>query len=237
VDLACSSTDKAVEASDIALQNAQTTASNAYTADASLAFGEQQNVLNGLNAKFSYMAANPMGYTPSELASATTSINENTSNAAKQAIGAAAAFGASHGAADVGGGAMGEIAGQIGSEAAQSKAQELSALSVANQQMKTQNMWKGLSGLSGVGSEFGGALGTTSGAGNAAANSAVGAGTGAVGASTAAAEETGGLISGIGGLAMAGAGMIPGGSGGASEKTLAICLTLRQVDKISRHVA
>ena len=76
-----------------------------------------------LQAKMSYLAANPQGYTPQQLASATTSINENTATAAKQALGSAAAFAASHGGADVGNGAVGEIAGQIGSQAAQSKAQ------------------------------------------------------------------------------------------------------------------
>jgi len=196
----CSSTDKAVAASDIALQNADTAATQTYQQQATLAFGEQQSVLNSLNAKMSYMAANPLGYTPQELHLMTTNVNEQTATAAKQAIGSAAAFAASHGAADIGGGATGQIAGAIGSEAALSKARSLSEIASASEQLKQQNYWKAISGLSGVGGEFGGATSTSAGAGVGSSGAAVSAGGGAVSADEAATAKVAGMLGAIGGL-------------------------------------
>src|ERR1700674_1890214 len=137
----------AVQQTSQALQNSQAAMTNTLNQDYSTTFAEQQGVLKNLQAKMNYVAANPMGYTPQQLATATTSINENTATAAKQAMGSAAAFAASHGGADVGSGAVGEIAGQIGSAAAQSKAQALATLSQQNQGEKQKNFWNAISGL------------------------------------------------------------------------------------------
>jgi len=221
----CSSTDKAVAASDVALMNADTAATVTQQQDAALTFGEQQSVLNSLNAKMSYMAANPLGYTPQELHLMTTSVNENTSNAAKAAIGSAAAFGAAHGSADVGGGATGEIAGEIGSQAAQAKAGQLNQISTANQQLKQQNYWKAISGLSAVGSDFGGSTGTSLSAESGLSGAATGAGEGAVKADLAGTQKVAGMINAIGGLASSATGLgdlFPrgGGSGGSSGQAL-----------------
>lgn len=214
----CSETDKAVEQSDLALQQAQTTTANTLNQDYATTFSEQQGVLGNLQAKMNYVAANPMGYTPAQLATAKTSINENTATAAKQALGAAAAYAAAHGGADVGSGVAGEIAGQVASNAAQSKAQQLSALSTANETLKQQNFWKAISGLQGVGSEYGGAGGTAIGGAGTAANSATGAGAGAVSANEAELAGVGSILGGIGGLVSAGTGFVganPGGIFGA----------------------
>jgi hypothetical protein len=209
----CSSGGK-VGQTDEALQKSQAAMTNTLNNDYATSFAEQQSVLANVNAKLNYETANPMGYTPQQLATATTAINENTATAAKQALGSAAAFAATHGGADIGGGAVGEMAGQIGSAAAQSKAQQLAQLSNQNQAMKQENFWKGLSGLSGVGSEYGQASGTAiSGAGSA-ANSSVGAGSGALAAQQAGWQDIGGVISGIGGLVGAGASMVSANPGG-----------------------
>lgn len=189
---------------DEALQKSQAAETNTLNNDYATSFAEQQSVLANVNAKLNYETANPMGYTPQQLATSTTSINENTATAAKHALGSAAAFAATHGGADIGGGAVGEIAGQIGSAAAQSKAQQLAQLSTANQNLKQENFWKGLAGLSGVGSEYGSASGTAIGGAGNAASTAVGAGSGALAAQQAGWQDIGGVISGIGGLASAG---------------------------------
>jgi hypothetical protein len=194
-----------VGATDEALQQSQAAMTNTLNADYSTTFAEQQSVLANLNAKMNYEAANPMGYTPQQLATATTAINENTATAAKQAIGAAGAYAAAHGGADVGNGAIGQIAGQIGSAATQSKAQQLAALSNQNQGMKQQNFWNAISGLNSVGSEYGGAGGTAIGGAGSAANSSTGAGSGALAAQQAGWQDIGGVISGIAGLGAAGA--------------------------------
>ena len=214
--LMCCSSGGEVAQSDEQLQQAQTAMTNTLNTDYTTSFGEQQQVLSNLNAKLNYIAQNPQGYTPQQLATATTSINENTATAAKQALGSAAAFAASHGGADVGNGAVGEIAGQIGSQAAQSKAQSLASLSQQNQAMKQQNFWNAISGLNSVGSQYGGAAGTSIGGASSTANSATQAGSGALAAQQAGWQDLGGVISGISGLASAGAGIAGDFSGGGA---------------------
>src|ERR1700675_2913292 len=131
----CSSGGK-VAANDAALQASEVAANKTYLADYNTSFAENQTVLNQQKARLDAEVSNPMGYTPAELHSATTSINENTANAAKQAIGAAAAFAAAHGSSDIGGGATGARVGQIASDVAGEKARELSALSQQNEAIK-----------------------------------------------------------------------------------------------------
>jgi hypothetical protein len=203
--LACSSGGE-IAKTDEELQQSQAAMTNTLNTDYSTTFAEQQGVLKNLQAKMNYIAANPMGYTPAQLAGAKTAINENTATAAKQAIGSAAAFAASRGGADVGNGAVGEVAGQIGSAAAQSKSQQLSSLTQQNEELKQKNFWNAISGLNSVGSELGGAGGTAIGGAGSAANSSVGAGSGALAAQQAGWQDLGSVMSGIGGLAEAGVG-------------------------------
>jgi len=188
------------------LEKSQAAMTNTLNADYTTAFAEQQTALAGLTAKMNYLTANPMGYTPQQLSTAKTSINENTATAAKQALGAAAAFAAAHGGADIGNGAMGQIAGEIGSAAAQSKAGQLAGLSEQNEELKQQNFWKGISGLNSAASQYGGAGATAiSGAGNA-AESSVNAGQLKLASQQAGWADVGGIISAAGGLATAAAG-------------------------------
>jgi hypothetical protein len=189
-----------ISQTDEALQKAQATMTNNLNADYATTFAEQQGVLNQQVSRLQAIAANPMGYTPAQLHTATTSINENTANAAKAAIGSAAAFAAAHGGADVGGGPAAQVAGQVATGAAQSKAQQLSALSTANEQMKQSNFWNAISGLNSAGSELGGAGGTAIGGAGRAADSAVGAGSGALAAQQAGWQDIGSVLSGVGGL-------------------------------------
>lgn len=187
------------------LEKSEATMANTLNSDYATTFAQQQGVLANVQAKMNYLTANPLGYTPQQLATQTTNINENTAVAAKQAMGAAAAFAASHGGADVGNGAAGQLAGQIASGAAQSKAQQLSQLSTANQAFKQQNFWNALSGLNQVGSEYGNAGGTAiSGAGNA-SNASVNAGNLKLATQQAGWSNVGSVISGVGALASAGA--------------------------------
>jgi hypothetical protein len=197
-----------IAATDKALQASQAAMTNTFNADYSTAFSEQQSVLGQTMAKFAAFAANPMGYTPQQLKTATTSINENTATAAKQALGQAAAFAAAHGgSADISGGGAADLAARGTYAAGLSKAGSLAQLSQQNQEMKQQNMWKGLAGLSGVGGEFGNAAsGAASGAGSAAGTS-VSAGSGALAAQQAGWENTFGVIKGITGLATAATGV------------------------------
>ena len=192
-----------VAVNDAALQEADLAATKAYTADANVSFAENQAVQGAQMAKLNYLTANPMGYTPAQLHTATTSINENTATAAKHAIGAAAGYAAAHGGADVGGGGASELAGQIMSGAAQSKAQSLSALSQQNEELKQKNMWSALSGLQEVGSGYGSTFNTGAGAGSSASTAGVGAGGGVEQAKYAGMEAFGSVLSGVAGLGKA----------------------------------
>lgn len=202
-----------ISQSDEALQKAQAAMTNTLNADYSTTFAEQQNLLNQQTARMNAIAANPMGYTTAELHGATTSINENTATAAKQAIGAAASYAAAHGgsAGDVGGGPISQAVGEIASQAGQSKAQALSSLSQQNEEMKRQNFWSAISGLNSVGSQLGGAGGTAIGAANGAADSSVNAGSGALAAQQAGWQNFAGVLGGVSGLIKSGVGI--GGPG------------------------
>lgn len=136
---------------DLQLATSKTLAQNYNTT-----FAQQQGVLKQQKDIANNVIANPSGLTPQEMATATTSINENTARAAKQAMGAAAGFAASHGGADVGSGATGQIAGEIASEAAQAKSGELANLSNTNQAVKRANLWQGINLLSQTGAAYGG---------------------------------------------------------------------------------
>jgi hypothetical protein len=205
-----------VASTDEALQKSQAAMNNTLNADYSTTFAEQQSVLGQQRARMDAIAANPMGYTPVQLHTATTSINDNTARAAKQALGAAAAFAAAHGgAADISGGGAAQMAGQIGSEAAQSKAGQLAALSQQSEELKQKNFWNAISGLNSVGSELGGAGGTAIGGAGNAASTSIGAGSGALAAKQAGWQNLSGIISGIGGLATAASGFNFGGGAAA----------------------
>jgi hypothetical protein len=167
-----------VAAQDKTLQDANTAANTQFLADANTAFAGQQAIQAKQTALANNMIANPLGYTPRQLAIQTTGVNENFARAAKNALGSAAAFGAAHGAADVGGGGAGEMAAQIGTAAATGKAGALSDIASANEQQKRESMLLGLNELNTAGTAAGGAAGTAIGGAGTTAKSGVEAGTG-----------------------------------------------------------
>jgi hypothetical protein len=191
---------------DQALQESQAAMTNTLNKDYSTTFAENQSLIGQQITRMNYIAANPMGYSSADLHAAKSSINDNTATAARQALGAAAAFSAAHGSSDIGGGAIGQVVGQIGSAAEQSKAQQLSALAGQNEEMKQKNFWNAISGLNSAGSELSGQGGTAIGGATSAANSAVNAGSGALAAKQAGWENFGSVLSGVAGLAKAGTG-------------------------------
>jgi hypothetical protein len=203
IALACSSGGK-VATDDQALQDATLASVKQQTADYGVTFNEQQNVLNSVKTRMAAEAANPMGYTPAQLAIQRTGINENFANAAKQAIGSAAAFGASHGSADIGGGPTGAMVGQIASQAATGAAGARANLAQQNEALKQENKWKALAGLDTVGAQYGGAAGTAIGSVSGVADASSQAGSGVIAAQQAGWQDISGVLSGISGLATAG---------------------------------
>lgn len=194
----CSSGGK-VAANDQALQDANLAANTNFLNDAKVAFAEQQQIQAEQTALANNMMANPMGYTPRELAIQTTGVNENFARAAKNALGSASAFAATHGGADVGGGGSGEIAAQIGTAAATGKAGALSDIASRNEELKRQSMLTGLSELNQSGAAAQGAEGgSVSGAGTT-GETTTNAGTGVLAAKEAGWQHFAGTIGAIGG--------------------------------------
>ena len=188
------------QANDQALQDQNLAANTNFLNDAKLAFGEGQQILGKQTAFANNLMANPLGYTPKELALQTTSVNENFANAAKRALGSAAAFGATHGAADVGGGATGALAGQIGEAAATGKAGALSDIASRNEAMKRESMLTGLQELNQAGSAASGASGQAIGGAGTTGSTTTQAGEGAIQAQESGFQEFGSAMSGIGGV-------------------------------------
>jgi hypothetical protein len=201
----CSSGGK-VAVNDQALQDANLAANTNFLNDSKIAFGEQQAIQAKQTAFANNLMANPMGYTPKELALQTTSVNENFAKSAQRALGSAAAFGATHGASDVGGGGAGQIAGQIGEMAAGGKAGALSDIASRNEAMKRESMLTGLQELNQAGGAAQSAEGgTISGAGTTGGTS-VEAGKGVLDAQQAGWSHLTGVLSGLGGIAQAATG-------------------------------
>lgn len=194
---------------DQALQDANLAANTNFLNDAKTSFAEQQQVQAKQTALANNLISNPMGYTPKQLAIASTSINENFSRAAKNALGSAAAFAAAHGSSDIGGGGTGQIAGQIGEQVASGAASARADLANQNEAMKYQSMLTGLNELNTAGGAAQGAVsGSVSGAGTS-GETTTGAGSGVLAAKEAGWQELGGVLGGLGGLVSAGA-SIPG---------------------------
>jgi hypothetical protein len=191
---------------DEALQKSQAAMTNTLNADYSTTFAEQQQVAKQQMAIANNLIANPLGYSPQFMAQQTTAINENAATGARQAIGSAAAFAASHGgAADVGGGGAAELVGQIGSAAAGQKAQGLAQLATGNAQTKLDSFYKGIGELNNAGSDLGGTAGTAIGGAGSAASTSVGAGSGALAAQQAGWSDLSGVIGAVGGAVAGGA--------------------------------
>jgi hypothetical protein len=201
--LACSSGGK-VAANDQALQDANLAANTNFLNDAKTSFAEQQQIQAKQTAFANNLIANPLGYTAPQLANANTAINENFANAAKGALGSAAAFAAAHGSSDIGGGATGQIAGQIGGQAATGAAAARASLSQQNEALKRESMLTGLQELNTAGTGAQGAVGgSVSGAGTT-GETTTNAGTGVTAAQQAGWGDVTGVLSGISGLATAG---------------------------------
>ena len=213
----CSGSGKVASLSS-QLQSAQLAATKTLNANYNTTFAQQQGVLKQQLDIANNTIANPAGLSPQELATQTTAINENTARAAKQAMGAAGAFAASHGGADVGSGATGQIAGEIASEAAQSKAGQLSNLSNINQAVKRENLWKGINLLQSTGSEYGGTGATAIGNSSGVANSSTNAGGLALQAGQQGFQDVLGGLKAAGGIAETAA---SGGFGGAVQNAMA----------------
>jgi hypothetical protein len=199
-----------VESTQNDLMNAQANMVKTLNADYGLTFAQQQNVLNQQVNRLNNIYSNPQGFTPQELAQATTSINENAATAGKAAAGAAAAAAARGGATDVGSGAGAMLASSVYPAIAAGKASALSNLKTQDAALKRQMQWQALSGLGEAGSQYGSAGSTAAGSSADVAKSSTGAGQLALQAGQTNFNDILGGLQAAGGLAMTGANIAGG---------------------------
>jgi len=197
---------------ETSLQQSQAAFTNTLDSSFKSTFAAQQAILGSLSTTLQKMILNPQGFTPAEMTALRTGATDTTAMQTENAEKSAAAYGASHGGADLGSGVQSQIQGDIATGGSEQLSQEQNQITVANAQQQQQNYWNAINGLTQVGSAY-----NPAGYANAATNAANSV-TSASNAITAE-EQTGwqdafGVVSGVTGLASAAAG-IPGlgGSG------------------------
>lgn len=189
---------------EVSLQQSQAAFTNTLDTSFKSTFANQQQILGTLSSRLTSMLNNPTGFGPKMLTALRTNATDTTAAQTQNAEKSAAAYGASHGGADLGSGVQSQIQGDIATGGAQQLSQEQNQITVADAQQQQQNYWSAINGLTQVGNAYN----PNGYASN--ANSSANAVTSASNAITSE-QQTGwqnamGIVSGVAGLATAGAG-------------------------------
>jgi len=196
---------------EVSLQQSQAAFTNTLDSSFKTTFANQQQILGTLSSTLQKAILNPQGFTPAEMTALRTGATDTTAAQTQNAQKAAAAYGASHGGADLGSGVQSQVQGDIATGGAQQLAGEQNQITVANAQQQQSNYWNAIQGLTNVGNAYN----PNGYAAN--ANSSANAVTNASNAITSETEQgwqnAFGVVSGVAGLASAAAG-IPGLGGG-----------------------
>ena len=190
----------------VALRDAQAAFTRTLDSSFKATFANQQQILGFLSAKLQQMILHPSGFTPAEMTALRTGATDATAAATANAQKSVAAYGASHGGADLGSGVQAQIQGEVATSGAQELSREQNQITVANAEREQTNYWNAIGGLTGLGRAY-----DPTGYANAETNSA--------NATTAASHEVSaeqqqgwqnafGVVSGIAGLASAATGGI-----------------------------
>lgn len=174
-------------------------------------FANQQAVLASVTAQLNNAVSNPQGFSPKDLATLRTSSTDLTANQFKNAMVTAQTRNAATGGADLGSGVAAGITSDIAAKGAEAQAQNQQQITMANEELKQQNYWKGISGLQTVAGLESPAPVANAGAN--VANSATNAGNLLLGSQQAQWGDIGATISGIAGL---GKSILTGGTGGGT---------------------
>lgn len=168
-------------------------------------FANQQATLAKLTAQLNQAVNNPQGFSAQDLAAMRTTTMDQTTQQFARAQVAANAKAAAEGGADLGSGVAAGISAGIQAQGAEAQAAGQEQITLANEQLKQQNYWRGISGLE----NLGGMENPTSIAGAEAgvANSATNAGQLVLSSEQAGWGDIGGVISGIAGLGAAAGGV------------------------------
>jgi hypothetical protein len=194
---------------EVSLQQSQAAFTNTLDTSFKTTFANQQQILGTLSSTLQKAILNPQGFTPAEMVALRTGATATTAQQTENAQKAAAAYGASHGGADLGSGVQSEIQGEIATGGAQQTATEQNQITVADAQQRQQNYWNAIQGLTNVGNAYnpnGYAANATG-----AANSVTSASNAITSEEQAGWQDAFGVVSGVAGLATAAAGMPFGG--------------------------
>jgi hypothetical protein len=204
----CSSadpTEKGIEQSQAAMTS---TLQDAFKST----FANNQQILGTLSATLEKAIADPQGFTPAEMTALRTNATDTVAGQTADAERSVAAYGATHGGANLGSGVQAQISGEVVSGGSRQLSSEQNQITVADAQQKQQNYWNAISGLTNVGAAYNptGYAGAETNAANSTTSAA---------AQTLAERQSGwqdafGVVSGIAGLGMAAAG-IPSFGGAA----------------------
>jgi hypothetical protein len=200
---------------EVALQQSQAAFTNTLDSSFKSTFANQQTILGMLSTNLQKMIVNPQGFTPAEMTALRTGATDTTATQTENAQKSAAAYGASHGGADLGSGVQSMIQGDIATGGAQQLSQEQNQITVANAQQQQQNYWNAIQGLTQVGNAY-----NPTGYADSAtrsANAVTNASNAITSEEQAGWQDAFGVVSGVAGLVSAAAG-IPGlGGGGGGE--------------------
>lgn len=112
-------------------------------------YGNQQKLLNFTTPILQSMVSNPQGLSPAALAAERTQATDTTATQTQNAEKAAGAINAQHGGATLPSGVAAQVTGDIAATGAATTSQEQNSITQQNEQLKLQNYWKGIAGLSG----------------------------------------------------------------------------------------
>jgi hypothetical protein len=197
---------------ELALQQSQASFTNTLQSSFSTAFAANQSILGNLSSTLTKMVANPTGYTPAEMAALRTGATDTVASQTADAERADAAYGASHGGADLGSGVQAQIEGQTTTAGMEQQSQEQNQITVANAQQQQQNYWNAISGLTQVGNAYNPT--GYAGAETNAANSTTSASNAVTAEQEQGWQNAFGVVQGVAGLATAAAGLPSFGGGG-----------------------
>lgn len=138
----------------VALRDAQAAFTRTIDSSFKTTFANQQQILGFLSAKLQQMIAHPSGFTPAELTALRTGATDTTAAATANAQKAVAAYGASHGGADLGSGVQAQIQGAVATSGAQELSREKSQITIADAERQQENYWSAINGLTGVGRAY-----------------------------------------------------------------------------------
>lgn len=137
-----------------AAENSQAEFGRTLQAAFTTQFGAQKGVLDFLNAKLTAAMKNPQGMSPEGLAAARTSATQQSATDYSHAQAAVNGQLAARGGSTLPSGVDAQIRGSIASAGAQEESGAQNDITLQNEQLRQQNYWNAVNGLSSVANQY-----------------------------------------------------------------------------------